>query len=144
MQTLGSETALRRTVERTKRNGLYVHLSLFLYVQFSERKVGKSLDGHRFAVREGSFASSKTDYISLNDLNHITMADSKVESVQTFGRKVQLGPIVFIPVSLLLDSFSNFTNVDSITLENRDRCGLREEGHWPYQGQRCPYQSPPA
>ena len=26
--------------------------------------------------------------LSLNDLIHITMADSKVESVQTFGRKV--------------------------------------------------------
>jgi len=39
---------------------------------------------------------------------------------------------------------SDYTIVDSLILENRDRCCLREEGHWPYQGQRCPYQSSPA
>lgn len=59
------------------------------------------------AMRErvqGRFTSSKPDYISLNDLNHITMADSKVESVQTFGRKVLIGHIAFSPVWLLLGS----------------------------------------
>ncbi len=82
-----------------KRNGLYVHFSRFLYVQFLGRKVGKSLNHHRFPMRA---SSSWPDYISLNDLNHITMADSKVESVQTFGRKVWIDPIAFPPVSLLL------------------------------------------
>ena len=53
---------------------------------------------------QGRFTSSKPDYISLNDLNHITMADSKVESVQTFGRKVLIGPVAFSPVVLLLGS----------------------------------------
>ena len=92
MATLKCETVYSQTVaDRRSGRNASVRTIWFCTYEVQRGKWEILLDGHKFhQARAGSPLPSWV-ILSLNDLNHITMADTKVESVQTFGRKVHIG-----------------------------------------------------